>query len=645
MKKVAAVMAALMILTMIPVSSAHADEKQNAPAQTEHGADTVSAIGSVSKIFCTTAALQLYERGLLDIDAPLTDYIPEFTMQDERYKDITVRMLMDHTSGLMGMVNDDMMLYDDVDMSYHDRFLDNLKNSRLKADPGTIATYCNDGFTLLEIVVERVSGESFTDYVQENISAPLGLENTGTAEKMYGSDKTAQIYYSGMPFTTDYCMASGSGGIMSTAQELCRFGTAFFTGDETLLSQRSKNEMQKNNARDRYEDAFGLGWDSVDLSREMDMSKDVKIVMKGGSCFHQYAGLMIAPDEQISVSVTMNGGSSEDMILLTESLMMSALAEKGIEVSVDEPKKMETVDTVPEKYLKYADLYARADGLFKVSFPDGRYMEVTELTSVNQTSRQYMYTADDCFVLVENSSGKAVQTDDQEILTFSERDGRTYICKDENVSIDGSWRGKSSSYYLQRAGEADVSDSILQAWEQRDGKKYYIKNLKYSNCYYNIMPCFRVSIPGGADGYGFIRGINKLVRIDSKTTAGGFVQIPGSAGRELLDFEFFSENGCEYLRTGDKSLVLESEDSIPELTEDIHEITLENGRAKWYNIGKMGQRSVILDIPEKASVYVYDKFDQPVYSSYIKGYGNSVTLPEEGKIVFIGESGGKVGIA
>ena len=91
-------------------------------------------------------------------------------------------------------------------------------------------------------------------------------------------------------------------------------------------------------------------------------------------------------------------------------------------------------------------------------------------------------------------------------------------------------------------------------------------------------------------------------------------------------------------------MMLVSEDSIYDLTADIHEIALETGRAKWYKIGEMDLKSVTLDIPEQAAVYIYDKFDNVVYSSYMNGYGNHVTLPESGKIVFIGESGEKVGI-
>lgn len=649
MKKITAAIAAIMILAA-PVTAAYGADKEMAPVQTEIKADTVSAVGSVSKIFCTTAALQLYERGLLDIDAPVTDYVPEFTMQDERYKDITVRMLMNHTSGLMGMVYDDMMLYDDIDMTYHDRFLGNLKNARLKADPGTLATYSNDGFTLLEIVVERVSGESFTDYVENHISKPLKLENTGTAAKMYGSKNTANIFVGGIPYDTDYCMAFGSGGIMSTASELCEFGTAFFKGDEILLGQSSKDEMQKNNARDKYESAFGLGWDAVDVGKSWTTSEDVQIMFKGGSLLHQYAGLMVAPDEQISVSVTMNGANPGDATMLTESLMIFALEEKGITVTFDEPEVMETADKVPEKYLKMADIYAREDGIFKVEFPDGKYMVVTEITAENPKAKRYMYTTDDSFVLMDGEPGSDnfVQAGDQELLTFTERDGNTYICKYENTYADGFGRYIDSSYYLQRVGEFNANDSVQQAWTQRNGKKYYMTNPKYSNAYYNVSPCIKLNVPEGINGCAKFTGggmmFQKTVSFTNENKAAGFVLIPDEAGRDLTDFEVFTENGCEYLRTGDQALTLVSEDSIPDLTADIHEITLETGQAKWYKIGEMDLKSVTLDIPEKAAVYIYDKFDNVVYSSYMKGYGNNVTLPESGKIVFIGESGEKVGI-
>ena len=135
------------------------DAKEDAPKEKLYG------IGSVSKVYVTTAVMQLAEEGKVNLDATLTEYIPDFRMADERYKEITVRMLMNHTSGIMGSTNKNSMLYGDNDMSYHDGLLTVLEGQRLKAKPGAYAAYCNDGFTLLEMIVENVSGMSFTEYL------------------------------------------------------------------------------------------------------------------------------------------------------------------------------------------------------------------------------------------------------------------------------------------------------------------------------------------------------------------------------------------------------------------------------------------------------------------------------------------------
>ena len=118
-------------------------------------------IGSVSKIYTTVAVMQLVEKGRIQLDAPVTRYLPQFKMADERYKQITVRMLLNHSSGLMGTSQADAFLFDDTDRSATEDLLERLSTQRLKADPGAYSVYCNDGFTLAELVVEAVSGLDF----------------------------------------------------------------------------------------------------------------------------------------------------------------------------------------------------------------------------------------------------------------------------------------------------------------------------------------------------------------------------------------------------------------------------------------------------------------------------------------------------
>lgn len=645
MKRIIAILAAVFLTASALTCSAveTGSPAQSAPVES---ADTLSAIGSVSKTFVTVAALQIAEEGKIDIDQPVTDYLPEFRMADERYKDITVRMLMNHTSGMMGFTFGNAIVYGDVHTEDHDLFLQRLRTQRLKANPGELASYCNDGFTLLELIVERVSGMSFTDYVETHICEPLGLEQTGTPEKNFGDPHTARVLLDGRTaFAADYAAALGSGGIYSTAPELCRYGTAFFTGDETLLSDQTKAEMNKSIARDRYDDGFGLSWDQSDVACYQDAG--VKVVAKGGHVTEQSAILMIAPDEKISVSVLTSGGESMAPSYLSAALLDTILDDRGIEVTHPEPEELSVLDSIPASYLEKADLYACADHIVSVQFPDGRYMELTDLTADNPKPVQYRYTANDCFVLMEGQIGTEDerQAEDQNILTFTKRDGKEYICCDSNVLIDGFCRTESSSYYLQRVGRHSVDTEIMHHWENRAGRKYYLYDGRFSNAAYLGTPCIRLlTTDGYVYGQAPDRSVQFTAAVKDSRNALGFIEMAGSGGSNLKDVRMEVQDGHEALYLTNYALSFIEESAIPDFSPSLHEIPLATGHATWYNIGEMGGTSMIFDIPEQAAVYIYDEYDKVVYSSLMKDYGSEVTLPENGKIVFIGESGAKVGI-
>ena len=111
-------------------------------------------IGSVSKMYVTAAVMQLAEQGKIDLDAPVTKYLPEFKMADERYKDITVRMLLNHSSGLMS-ASHNMLLFADDDRSATENLLETLSTQRLAADPGAYSVYCNILFVIYNLEMQR----------------------------------------------------------------------------------------------------------------------------------------------------------------------------------------------------------------------------------------------------------------------------------------------------------------------------------------------------------------------------------------------------------------------------------------------------------------------------------------------------------
>ena len=635
--RIASLLVAALIAAPAMTFAAAESMENTVPNKTYSSNDTLSCIGSVSKMFATTAVMQLVDKGKVELDAPVTDYIPEFRMADERYKDITVRMLMNHTSGLMGTTAGDFMLYNDRDTDPHDTMLEELSTQRLKTFPGDYAAYCNDGFELLEIIVERVSGESFTDYVEKNICIPLGMQQTGTPWNAFRTAEMVDTYINGnVQITPDYCMDLGSGGIMSTAAELCTFGSSFFSGDNRLLSDKSKEEMGETRTEDKYEDGFGLGWDQVDYDDYK--AAGVKVISKGGDVSHQHAELIVAPDEKISVSVLSSGGSSLYDGMMAQALMDIALSEKGINVEHKAPEKKETLDTVPDKYMSYEGVYISGSDLYYISFPDKKYMESKNISSERTDIKQYKYTTEDSFVLMDGKieSGKAVQAKNVNVLSFRKRNGRDYICSDSYMDLGGLGGVSMSSYDLMRADANQVSDEAQASWDTRNGKKYYLYSGKYSNVYYADMPCTKVRTFEDARGY-----ISNGKIIDANHAEACLV-MPG--GRDLEDIEIRTENGAEIMDITNCALELISEDAIPELKSDVTEVKLSSKKAVWYKLGSSDSKTINLDIPDNAAVYVYDKYDRVTYSSYMKDYGNSVPLPSEGKIVFIGEDGGKIGI-
>lgn len=143
--------------------------------------DTVFCVSSVSKCFVATAAMQLAERGRLDLDAPILRVLPDFSMDDSRYGQMTVRHLMCHMSGLPDMDEDEYETFlsapeDDPDALR--RYVADLRTQKLAAAPGETFVYSNIGTNVLGHVVAVASGMPFEDYMRENILLPSGMRGS-----------------------------------------------------------------------------------------------------------------------------------------------------------------------------------------------------------------------------------------------------------------------------------------------------------------------------------------------------------------------------------------------------------------------------------------------------------------------------------
>lgn len=134
-------------------------------------------IASVSKTFTATAVMQLVEKEKIDLDQPLTRYLPYFSMKDERYKKITIKQMLNHTSG-MPDVEDYEWEKNVTDEGAAERYTRSMADSMLISEPGKEYHYSNIAFDLLADVIGKVSGTSFETFVKENILLPLGMKNS-----------------------------------------------------------------------------------------------------------------------------------------------------------------------------------------------------------------------------------------------------------------------------------------------------------------------------------------------------------------------------------------------------------------------------------------------------------------------------------
>jgi CubicO group peptidase (beta-lactamase class C family) len=134
-------------------------------------------MASITKTFVATSLMQLVEKGRVDLDAPVVRYLPYFRMADERYRTITVRQMVTHSSG-MPDVDDyewDKPQYDDGSL---ERYVRGLSDRTLLFAPGERFRYSNMAFEILGDVIAKVSGQSFDDYVQDHILIPLRMKDS-----------------------------------------------------------------------------------------------------------------------------------------------------------------------------------------------------------------------------------------------------------------------------------------------------------------------------------------------------------------------------------------------------------------------------------------------------------------------------------
>jgi len=602
--------------------------------------DTIYGIGSTSKMFLTASVMKLVDEGKVDLDLPVVNYIPDFQMKDHRYKQITPGMLLNHSSGLLGSTGSNATLYGDNDTYSHDTFLEQLASQNLKADPGAFSVYSNDGFTLSEIMVERVSGMSFTAFIHRYFTEPLDMKHTKTPQDVVDSAAMAGIYsplVEGQLPQENYNVIA-TGGIYSTAEDLVKF-SQIFTGEvQGILTNKSVEAMaQEEYKRGMWPEdsdtsiSYGLGWDSVNLYPFSEYG--IKAVTKGGDTISYHSSLVVLPEYNLAAAVTSSGGTSAKDQFIASELLLSALEEKGI-ITERKPEKSFGVPVkaeIPKEIATNAGIYGGNNSVKKIEMNTAGQMTVSTPAAPSDPAQKYTYTADGTFV---NDEGT------EKLKFVKEKNGRTYLWYRSYISLPGLGQLAFSEYKMEKLEANELSQDITASWEQREGKQYYLVNEKYtSTVYLNSAPILSFHMSEEIPGY---MSNSKIIGANKAVTE---LQIPGLAGRDTKEIYFAKKNGVEYITA--VGSIYASEEMVQPLYSGKQSVTTiqADGYARWFSVPATVKGKVMtVKLPANGAFAVYDQKGICINHTVVSGK-NEVVLPENGRIVFAGEVGSKFEIS
>ncbi|MEC0125019.1 serine hydrolase domain-containing protein [Paenibacillus pabuli] len=602
--------------------------------------NTIYGIGSTSKMVLTAAVMKLVDEGKIALDLPLVNYLPDFKMKDHRYTQITPRMLLNHSSGLLGSSGSNATLYGDNDTYSHDTFLDQLANQNLKADPGAYSVYCNDGFTLAEILVERVSGMGFTAFIHKYITEPLDMKHTKTPQDVVDPAAMAGIYsplYKGQLPQENYNIIA-TGGIYSTAEDLVKF-SQIFTGEvQGILSSTSVEAMEQEEYKRGMwpEDSdtsisYGLGWDSVNLYPFSEYG--IKAVTKGGDTISYHSSLVVLPEYNLAAAVTSSGGTSAKDQFIASELLLSALEEKGI-ITERMPEKSFGVPVkadMPKEIATYAGMYGANNSVKKIEMNHAGQMTVSTLAAPSGSAQTYTYTPDGTFV---NDKGT------EKLKFVTEKNGRTYLWSRSYISLPGLGQLAFSEYQAEKLEANELPQDITASWEQREGKRYYVVNQKYTSTVY-LHSSSILSIQMNQENPGYTSN-SKIIGANEAVTE---LQIPGMAGRDTKEINFAKKNGVEYISA--VGGVYASEEMVQPLYSGKQSMTTiqADGYAKWFSVPTTVKGKVMtVKMPSHGAFAVYDQTGICINHTVVSGK-NEVVLPANGRIVFAGEVGSRFEIS
>ena len=288
-------------------------DRENRIAATPH---TIYSLASISKPITATGLMILKERGRVDLDRPVNDYLGEAKIKVRvgNTADATVRRVANHTSGLPLHYQ---FFYEDEPYRAPSRDETIRRYANSVTAPGEKYQYSNLGYGILDYVIERVSGKSYAEFMRAEVFQPLGLTRM-SVDIGPGLEKQQAVRYGGDGLPIPFYAFDHPGGsaIYASAHDLLRFAMfhlkAHLPDQKAILSDQAIDEMQRPTAQSGPDTGYGVGWSTTIFPGNH------PLVAHTGGMGGVATSLRLFPKEKIAIVVLTNSSSPAPHLISDE---------------------------------------------------------------------------------------------------------------------------------------------------------------------------------------------------------------------------------------------------------------------------------------------------------------------------------------
>lgn len=267
--------------------------------------------GSTGKSFTALAVMQLVEAGKIKLDAPVQTYLPWFRVANiDASKTITIRQLLNQTSGLPVSIGREQLANTDLSDSAIENNVRALANVELVALPGERYEYSNANYVTLGMVIQAVTGQSYETYIREHIFRPLDMQNSFTSKmdaQLYGLAVGYQKWF-GIPIASpNLPFSRGSlpaGQLILSAEDfghylIAQLNDGYFQ-NVSVLSPEGIAELHTPNVQmSDSADYYAMGW-------EVQHFQTVEVIRHNGEVPGYTTDMFLVPEEDIAIAMVMN---------------------------------------------------------------------------------------------------------------------------------------------------------------------------------------------------------------------------------------------------------------------------------------------------------------------------------------------------